>query len=300
MTFLKITGITRQKVKEFFVEFPILLAACCISSFSTVSVMIPNGLTSGGLTGIVRIVQNFVDVDFSILYYGGTVVILLLVLIFLGRKELRKIVMLSVLYPAVLFIFERMDFQLLEEKDVILAAVFCGVFSGTYVGLVFWRGYASAGSEAIAKIIKKKLCPSVSMSKVLMCVDAFIIICSAFVFGRNIAMYALITQVIITRMSEMIIYGFAGKVVQLTIITSKYEGVRNYILEDLERGVSSVPVTGEYTQTEFRELTVMCSLRESALIRKKIASLDPDAFVIVTKVEAVWGHGKGFSELQKD
>ncbi|MDO4486635.1 MAG: YitT family protein [Bacillota bacterium] len=300
MTFLKKTGITRQKVKEFFIEFAILLAACCISSFSTVSVMIPNGLTSGGLTGIVRIVQNFVDVDFSILYYGGTVVILLLVLIFLGRKELRKIVMLSVLYPAVLFIFERMDFQLLEEKDVILAAVFCGVFSGTYVGLVFWRGYASAGSEAIAKIIKKKLCPSVSMSKVLMCVDAFIIICSAFVFGRNIAMYALITQVIITRMSEMIIYGFAGKVVQLTIITSKYEGVRKYILEDLERGVSSVPVTGEYTQTEFRELTVMCSLRESALIRKKIASLDPDAFVIVTRVEAVWGHGKGFSELQKD
>ena len=300
MTFLKKNGVTRQKVRDFFSEFAILLAACCISSFSTVAVMIPNGLTSGGLTGIVRIIQNFVDIDFSILYYGGTAVILLMVLIVLGKKELRKIVMLSILYPAVLFVFERLDFQLLEEKDVILAAVFCGVFTGTYIGLVFWKGYASAGSEAIAKIIKKKFCPSVSMSKVLMCVDAFIIICSAFVFGRNIAMYALITQVIITRMSEMIIYGFAGKVVQLNIITSKYEDIRKYILEDLERGVYSIKVTGEYTKTEFRELTVMCSLRESTLIRKKIAVFDPDAFVIVTKVEAVWGNGKGFSNLDMD
>ncbi|MCI5536152.1 MAG: YitT family protein [Lentihominibacter sp.] len=300
MTFIRKTGITRQKIKELSADFAVLLAACCISSFSTVAVMIPNGLTSGGLTGIVRIMQNFIDADFSVLYYGCTGVVLIMVIIFLGWREFRKILMLSVMYPAVLFLFEQLNFQLLEERDVILAAVFCGVFSGTYIGLVFWKGYASAGTEAIARIIRKKLCPDLSMSRILLCVDAAIIVFSAFVFGRNIAMYALITQVIITRVSEMIIYGFTGKVVQLSIITSEHEGIKKYILEDLDRGVSSIRVTGEYTQTEFMELTVMCSLRESVLIRKKIAVLDPDAFVVVTKVEAVWGHGKGFSDIDKD
>lgn len=300
MTFIRKTGITRQKIKELSADFAVLLAACCISSFSTVAVMIPNGLTSGGLTGIVRIMQNFIDADFSVLYYGCTGVVLIMVIIFLGWREFRKILMLSVMYPAVLFLFEQLNFQLLEERDVILAAVFCGVFSGTYIGLVFWKGYASAGTEAIARIIRKKLCPDLSMSRILLCVDAAIIVFSAFVFGRNIAMYALITQVIITRVSEMIIYGFTGKVVQLSIITSEHEGIKKYILEDLDRGVSSIRVKGEYTQTEFMELTVMCSLRESVLIRKKIAVLDPDAFVVVTKVEAVWGHGKGFSDIDKD
>lgn len=300
MTFIRKTGITRQKIKELSADFAVLLAACCISSFSTVAVMIPNGLTSGGLTGIVRIMQNFIDADFSVLYYGCTGVVLIMVIIFLGWREFRKILMLSVMYPAVLFLFEQLNFQLLEERDVILAAVFCGVFSETYIGLVFWKGYASAGTEAIARIIRKKLCPDLSMSRILLCVDAAIIVFSAFVFGRNIAMYALITQVIITRVSEMIIYGFTGKVVQLSIITSEHEGIKKYILEDLDRGVSSIRVTGEYTQTEFMELTVMCSLRESVLIRKKIAVLDPDAFVVVTKVEAVWGHGKGFSDIDKD
>ena len=70
MTFIRKTGITRQKIKELSADFAVLLAACCISSFSTVAVMIPNGLTSGGLTGIVRIMQNFIDADFSVLYYG--------------------------------------------------------------------------------------------------------------------------------------------------------------------------------------------------------------------------------------
>jgi len=144
--------IDKHKVKDLSIDFFVLLVACCVSSFSVVSVMIPNGLTSGGLTGIVRIVQNFVPVDFSILYYCGVAIILLLVLIFLGWKEVKKMLLLSIMYPTVLMIFEHIPFQLLEEKDIILAAVFCGVFSGTYVGLVFWRGYASAGSEAIAKI----------------------------------------------------------------------------------------------------------------------------------------------------
>lgn len=289
--------IDKHKVKDFSIDFFVLLAACCISSFSVVSVMIPNGLTSGGLTGIVRIVQNFVPVDFSILYYCGVAIILLLVLVFLGWKEVKKMLLLSIMYPTVLMIFEHIPFQLLEEKDIILAAVFCGVFSGTYVGLVFWRGYASAGSEAIAKIFKKKLFPTMSMSKMLLVVDAIIIVTSAFVYGRNIAMYALITQVIVTKMAETVMYGFASKVVQLKIITHKADGIIQYVLEDLERGVSSIDITGEYTQKPFKQLTVFCSLRESHLIKKKIAAIDPKAFVTVTKVEAVWGHGKGFDDL---
>lgn len=287
----------KEKVKDFVIDFLVLLAACCISSFSVVSVMLPNGLTSGGLTGIVRIVQSFVDIDFSILYYCGVVIILILVLIFLGWKEVKKMLLLSIMYPTVLMVFEHIPFQLLEEKDIILAAVFCGVFSGTYVGLVFWRGYASAGSEAIAKIFKKRLFPTVSMSNVLLVVDAVIIIASAVVFGRNIAMYALITQVIVAKMSETVMYGFASKVVQLKIITNKHEGIISYVLDELERGVSSIDITGEYTQQPFKQLTIFCSIRESQLIKKKIASIDPKAFVTVTKVEAVWGHGKGFDDL---
>lgn len=292
---------TKRKIREFFTDFIILLAACCISAFSTVSVMIPNGLTSGGITGIARILQNYLPIDFSALYYGASLIILVLVAIFMGWKELKKILLLSVMYPLVLMFFEHLDFQLLESNDTILAAVFCGVFVGTFVGLVFWRGYASAGMDAVAKIIRKRLFPGVSPSKILLCMDAVVIIASAFVFDRNVALYALITQVIATKTSEIIMFGFENKIVQLSIITMEKDVITDYIIKELHRGVTSTAVRGEYTDRNMRQLILLCSPRESILIKKKLAAIDPNAFVTVTMVETVWGGtGRGFRGIKND
>lgn len=293
-------NLSKDKIKGFAADLFFLLAACAMGAFATVGVMIPNGLTSGGLTGIVRIVQSYVPLDFSILFYGGSVVILIAAAVFLGSLELRKILLLTVLYPAVLFIFEKLDFQLLEEKDVILAAVFCGVFSGLCAGLVFWRGYSFSGTDAIAKILKKKLFPQYSLSKLLLAIDGIIIIASAFVFGRNIALYALITQVIISRMVDIVIYGFEMKIVRLEIITSQSQAVSSYIMEEIGRGVSSSQITGEYTKEQYTQLSVMCSPRESILIRRKTAGLDKGALITVIPVETVWGIGEGFSDIEKE
>lgn len=290
----------KAKIKAMALDMVILLAACSVSAFSTVGVMIPNGLTSGGITGITRILQNFINVDFSVLYYGLSIIVVLLVAIFLGFKEFKKILLLSIMYPAVLVLFEQFNIQLLETKDILLAAVFCGVFSGTYLGLIFWRGYASAGSDALAKIIKKKIVPEVSLSKIMLCIDAVIIISSAIIFGRNIALYALITQVIVAKTSETVMYGFASKTVQISIITNKSEEISKYIMDELNRGVTSFEIRGEYTMKTKRQLNVICSPREGSLIRKQLALLDPNAFVTVTKAEAVWGHGRGFGDIDKD
>lgn len=291
---------TKKNMKKFGIDFSVLMVACFVSAFSVVGVMIPNGLTSGGITGIARILQKFFDVDFSVLYYGLSIVVVILVAVFMGWKEVKKILLLSIMYPTVLTILENMNIQLLESKDILLAAVFCGVFTGIYIGLVFWRGYASAGTDAIAKIMRKKMFPQMGLSKMLLCIDAVIIISSAMVYGRNIALYALITQVIITKTSEVIMYGFESKIVQLTIITMKPEEVSSYIMNELNRGVTSTEVRGGYTDRDMRQLVLLCSLRESVLVKKKLAEIDPSSFVTVVKVEAVWGAGRGFSNIDAE
>ncbi len=290
----------KARAKAFFIDFVILLLACCCSAFAVVGVMIPNGLTSGGITGIARILQKFIDLDFSILYYGLSLIVLLLVALFLGLKEVKRVLLLSILYPAILFIFEQFPIQLLETEDILLAAIFSGIFTGAYIGLVFWRGYASAGAEAIAKILRKRLFHGVGLTKILLCVDGTIIIASAFIYGRNIALYALITQMIITKTSELIMYGFEDKIVQLTIITTKSDDIRDYIINDLERSVSIFDARGGYTNQNLRQLVLLCSPRESIRVKKKLALIDPHAFVVVTKAETVWGAGRSFHDISKD
>lgn len=290
----------KEKVKGFFIDFAFLLLACGIGSFSLTAVLLPNGLTSGGLTGIVRMVQTVVPIDFSILYYGGSVIIFIIVIIFLGLREAKKILLLTVMYPAVLVIFEHLPFELLEEKDVILAAIFCGVFGGLCSGIVFWRGYAFCGSDAIAKVIRKKLLPSVPLSKIMLAVDGTIIICSAFMFGRNIALYALVTQVISSKMIDVVIFGFETKIVQLEIISNCADEIAEYIIKDIRRGVTEINVVGEYTKQTHRKLVCLCSPRESVLIRRFIAERDKRALVTVIHVDTVWGSGEGFHDIDQE
>lgn len=290
----------KETIRQRVIDYFFLILACAIGAFATTAVLIPNGLTIGGLTGIVRIMQYYVNLDFSLMYYAGAFVILIVVIATIGFKEAKKVLVVTIMYPAILFVLELFDFKLLEEKDVILAAIFCGVFSGVCNGIVFWRGYAFCGTESIAKIIKKKFMPQVDISKILLALDACIIIISAFIYGRNIALYALVTQFIASKMVDFIMYGFETKIVQVDIITSKAEETVEFVMKSLDRGVSSRKTVGEFTGKEKKELVVLCSPRESMLLKKFLAQTDPAAFVTVLHVDTVWGSGKGFTSIDKD
>ena len=299
---LKIKKIKIEKgdLKKLGVDLLFLIIGCSISAFSTIGVLLPNGLTSGGITGMVRILQSFVPLDFSILYYCFAITILIICGILLGLREARKILVMTILYPSILFIFEHFHFSLLEEKDLFLAAIYCGVLGGICSGLVFTRGYSFGGTDTIAKIIQKKTMPHVGLSQILMVIDAIVIIGSGFLFGRNIALYALVTQVIFSKTVDYVMYGFDTKAVQLEIITSKHDEVADYILNDISRGVSNVEVTGAYTQIARKKIITICSPRESMLIKKFVAKKDKNAFVTVIHVDNVWGNGEGFNDILKE
>jgi hypothetical protein len=48
----------KRRVKEYAMDALFLCAGCAIGACATMSVMIPNGLTGGGITGLSRILQN--------------------------------------------------------------------------------------------------------------------------------------------------------------------------------------------------------------------------------------------------
>lgn len=298
--FKKIQKPTKEKVKMLVLDTIVALVACSIGAFSLQAIMIPNGLTSGGLTGITRVIQTYTSLDFSVIYYAGSLIILTLVAIFLGFREVRKILFMTMLFPAVIFVFEQFPFELLEENDIILAAIFCGIFNGLCTGLVFWRGYSFCGTDAIAKIVKKNWLPHLDLSQILLVIDAVIIIGSAFVFGRNIALYALITQVIFAKTIDYVMFGFETKVMKLEIITDQKELIKNYIMEEIRRGVSSSEIVGEYTGEKHYKLEVLCSPRESIVIRRFIASAEGTTLMTAIHVDTVWGTGPGFTDITKD
>ena len=105
-------------------EIGLALLAVVIGSLGTVGIMIPNGLTFGGITGISRIIQKLTGLNYSLIYYAMAFLVLVIVWVFLGFKEIRKIVLMSVSYPTVMMLLELSHVVLIQSDDLFLVAVF--------------------------------------------------------------------------------------------------------------------------------------------------------------------------------
>jgi len=288
----------RQKAKHLGIDAAFLFAGCTLGAFGTMGILLPNALTTGGVTGITRIVQHILPgADFSLVYYGVVALIWVACLIFMGFHEARKSAIMTIVYPIFMMVFERLDLEFLDSRDVILAVLYCGVLYGVCNGLVFYRGYSFGGMDTVAKILRKKLFPHIALSKILMAIDILIIIGSGLLFGRNIALYAIIMMFICSRVTEYILFGFGSKFVQMEIISKCADEISSYVMTEIERGVTSTVVRGEYSGKEWRKMVTLCSPRESMLIRDFIASVDADAMVSVVHIDSVWGRGEGFRDL---
>lgn len=286
----------RNDVKKNVMDFLVLAAGSILVAFATASILKPSGLITGGLTGISIIMEKFIYINYAYIYYTLSVGTLIAAWSLLGKKEGIKIIVLSLGYPLVLITIQRLNFSLIKD-DLMLAAVYYGIVCGIGIGLILKRGYTMGGTDTIAKILHKKVFTFVGISEILLFIDGVIIASSALIYNLNIALYAIISQILFVVMINTVLFGFGSQKVKLEIISSKHEDITQYILQTLKRGVTSYKVKGEYMDIERLKILTICSSRESMLIKKHIAALDSDAFVYVEPVISVWGKGPGFDSI---
>ena len=290
----------KTKAGRFIRETLIVLTSAFFGSSVQIFVMIPNGMTSGGMPGIARLITHFLPVSYSLVYYTLSMVVLIIALITMGKGEVKRIVALGFAYPIMLFIFEHIDYEFLDSPDTFLAAILIGLFYGIATGVGYIGGYSSGGTDTLARVVKFKLFNHLRTGDIQMAMDVAIIAISAFVFDTNIAMYAIITAVVAARVISLITVGYSGRFVQFDIIASskeKSDQITEYVLNDVNRAVTSHVSRGEYTHEERRTLSVICTPAESIKIKKYVADVDPDSFATVMSLTNVWG--KRFQDINE-
>ena len=199
-----------------------------------------------------------------------------------------------------LFIFEHIDYEFLRSPDPFLASLLIGIFYGIATGVGYIGGYSSGGTDTIARVLKFKCFNHMRTGDIQMAIDVGIITVSAFVFDTNIAMYAIVTAVVAAKIISAITVGYGGRFVQFDIITStkeKRELITDYILNDVNRAVTTHSSRGEYTKEERRTITVICTPAESVKIKRFVAENDPEAFATVMSLTNVWG--KRFQDINE-
>ncbi len=97
---------------------------------------------------------------------------------------------------------------------------------------------------------------------------------------------------------DTILFGMGSRKVKIEIISDACDAISDYIMNEVKRGTSMYEIKGGYSNESKMKVVSVCSPRESMLIKRFIANLDPGAFVNVLPVSSVWGgEGIGFDAL---
>lgn len=130
----------------------LMILSCVLCSIAVNWVALPNGFPVTGIAGISMVLENWTGINYAIIYYGITFLILAATFFVLGIAEVRSILFLSVLYPAVLWILNHMTISVvLEERLIADSFVWCVVWRRC-PGIVLRIGYSYGGMDTLSKI----------------------------------------------------------------------------------------------------------------------------------------------------
>ena len=163
------------------------------------------------------------------------------------------------------------------------------LFRSVGIGLVLVAQATTGGTELIAALIQHFL-RHYSIASIMWIIDTAIVILGAYLYGIQMALYAIIAIYLTSKISDGIIDGLKFSKAAF-IITEKPEELAALVMDELDRGVTGIPATGMYSG-EARNM-LFCVVAKKQIVRLKdlAKGCDPNAFVIVTDVREVLGEG---------
>ena len=263
----------------------------------------PNGLTSGGLTGLCTIIQYATNgaIPIGLTYpiiNGGLLVLGFLCLgASFGFKTIYVIALSSILFSVLPnFDGEVWSLNLKVLMNNKLLVVLVGAFMESIgIGLVLLRGGSTGGTDIVAMIINKYW--PISPGKVYLYSDIFIIASLLLVPGTHIEdlVYAYVLMLGFSFGVDYVLLGDKSSV-QILVFSSKYQQIADHIIHDVRRGVTALQSVGWYSQKESKVLLIIARKHQMNEVVNEIKSIDKKAFISVSTAMSVYG--EGFEEVK--
>lgn len=285
-----------NKVMSVVWDYFLMTVGSLIFVMAWTSFLIPNGLASGGMTGLCTIIQYGTGIPVGITYPLINVLLLVLGFFSLGKgfgiKTIFVLVLTSVLFE-VLPMFPVLEVT--EFPDKLLVAIVGATMESVGIGLIMLRGGSTGGTDIIAMIINKYW--PVSVGKVYLFTDIFIITLLLVVPDKGIVdmIYAYVVMLGFSFGIDFVLLGNKSSV-QILIFSSKYEEIANHIINNVGRGVTALQSMGWYSQMDSKVLLVITRKTEMNEIIHDIKNIDSRAFVSVASAHSVYG--EGFEEIK--
>ena len=264
-----------------------IAAGCLIASCSINLFLVPAHLLTGGVTGIAIIAYYLVHLPIGVQTFLYNIPLLAASWKTLGRNYTVDVIIGTALFSFLLDLTRPLN-AYAPVQDLMLSAIFGGIFNGIGYGIVFRMNGSTGGFDIIGAIAKKYW--SLNMGSVIFAFNCGIMAVAAFLFGVAPAMFTLICMYMNGTVTDKVIAGFNRRKAVL-IISDQAQHIAEGIITEVGRGVTFLHGQGAFTRRERNIVFVIVNLTQIAKI-KMIANLfDPNAFMIIISANEVMGRG---------
>lgn len=275
----------------------LVLAGNVLYALSVKLFVLPANLISCGTTGIALVVNALTGLDISVFIFCFNVVMLALGWWVLGRQFAMTTVLSSLFYPVVLEILDWVLGNPVVTENMLLDVLFAGLGLGLSLGIVLRAGASTGGMDIPPLLLKKFFGIPVSIS---LWVFDFCIMLSQMAFHRleDLLYGVLLLIVISTTLNKVMLFGTSKT--EVKIISKKVDQIRQAVLSQVDRGVTMLHGEGGYLGQPTEVILSVVSNHELPKLERLARDLDPECFMIVTRVTEVWGKGFSREKLEKD
>lgn len=270
--------IVRELVNALLILLGIFSAALGLHGF-----LLSSNFIDGGVTGVSMLLSRTTGLPLAILLPAIN-----LPFIALGYRQIgRAFAVRSALAIAGLAVVLATVHFPDVTPDLLLTAVFGGIFIGAGIGLAIRGGAVLDGTEIAALLVSKRS-DLLRVGDVILGLNVVIFAIAIGILGVEPALYSILTYVAASKTLDFIIHGIE-EYTAIVIVSQQSQAIRERITGTLGRGVTVYRGKGGVTGMEQDIIYCVVTRLEIGRVKRIARDLDASAFIVTHSLSDVEG-----------
>lgn len=274
---MNLKNIIQEWVSLLFIILGVLLACFGITGF-----LIPNGLIDGGVTGISMLISQVIAIPLSY-----TILLVNLPFIIIGFKETKWQMMVKGIIAIFIlsYFLHGLHFPNITN-DLLLSALFGGIFLGAGIGCAIRGGGVLDGTEVIAIILNKKI--HLTVGDAILSFNILIFSCALMFIPIESVMYSILAYFSASKTVDFIVYGI-DEYIGILLISEKTSEIRKIIINEL--GLAATILHGKRGYSDHNQDVLFCVVTRFQVgkFKSRMLEIDPNLFFVTQKISDTSG-----------
>ena len=277
-----------QKLMERMRSYLMIALGTALTAAAFGLIVLPQGLAAGGITGLSVLLSRVMPLPVSAIVFVLNAGLFLLGWACVGRVFAFKTLLVSLLFPVLLELFQRLDILTELSADPLISSLLAGGMLGFGTGLVLLGNGSCGGFDILGVVLNKKL--GVPVSLVMVLCDGSVLIAQALKLGVLNTVYGVLVILVCSFTINRVLTN--GKEEgQMLIFSQKYEEIRRALLDDQDVGLTFLNGETGYMRRPIKVIVTVMPHSKIETVKKAVYGIDPTAFLLLNSTRYVGGKG---------